>query len=144
MSLTNCEILMTEGPDGRSPVVVADVPAPTAAALADAVAHHRNILAVGELDSGGAILVRRAGELVDRLRPAPDATMAVIRLDAGELGVVCDAAERYVAERDVDSYQPPEERGRITALREARDSLRDAQARLMLAGLAAPEDQPVA
>jgi hypothetical protein len=69
--------------------------------------------------------------------------MAVLRLDAADLGVVCDAAERYVAERDVDSYQPPEERVRITALREARDSLRDAQARLMLAALTA-HDQAVA
>jgi hypothetical protein len=139
MSLTNPEIAITQGPDGPAPVVLADVPAPTAAALADAVAHRRNGLAMGELDPDGVILVRRAGDLVDRLRPAPDATMAVLRLDSDDLGVVCDAADRYVAERDVDSYQPPEERERITALREVRDSLRDAQARLMLAGLTAPD-----
>jgi hypothetical protein len=48
---------------------------------------------------------------------------------------VCDAAEAYVAERDVDGYQPPAERERLAALREVLDSLRDAQARLMLAGL---------
>jgi hypothetical protein len=63
--------------------------------------------------------------------------MHVLRLDAGDVAVVCDTAERYVAERDVESYQPPDERARITALRETRDSLRDAQARLMLAGLSA-------
>jgi hypothetical protein len=139
MSLRNCEIAIDTGPGGPVPVVVADVPAPTAAALADAVAHHRNGLAIGEIDSERTILVRRAGDLTDRLRPSPDAAMAVLRLDAADLAVVCDAAERYVAERDVDSYQPPEERDRITALRDARDGLRDAQARLMLAGLASPD-----
>jgi hypothetical protein len=143
MSLINCEITMVPGPAGpagATAMVVADVPAPTAAALADAVAHHRNGMALGEIDSDQAIRVRRAGDLVDRLRPAPDTTMAVLRLDSDDLGVVCDALERYLAERDVDSYQPPEERERLGALREARDGLRDAQARLMLAGLSTPDE----
>jgi hypothetical protein len=140
MSLTNCEITTVTGAGGPVLTVVADVPASTASALADAVAHRRNALALGEIDSDQAIRVRRAGDLVDRLRPVPDTTMAVLRLDADDLGVVCDALERYLDERDVDSYQPPEERERIAALREARESLRDAQARMMLAGLSAPDE----
>ncbi|MEA2289736.1 MAG: hypothetical protein QOD55_1733 [Solirubrobacteraceae bacterium] len=137
MSLINCEIVMTEGPAGRLAVLVADVPATAAGALADAVRHERNARAMGELDSAAVLAVRAISELADRLDPAPGAGMHVLRLDAGDVAVVCDTAERYVAERDVESYQPPDERARITALRETRDSLRDAQARLMLAGLSA-------
>lgn len=139
MSLTNCEILRTHGPEGDALVVVADVPAATAAALADAVAHLRNALALGTLDAEGALAVRRAGELAERLAPGPAATMAVLRLEGDDLAVACDAAERYVAARDTESYQPPEERARIAALREVLAGLRDAQARIMLAGLNAAD-----
>jgi hypothetical protein len=135
MSLMNCELVMVEGADGPAPVVIADVPVAAATALADAVARRRDTRAVGELDAAGALDLRALSELADRLRPAPEVQMHVVRLDAGDLGVVCDAAESYVAERDVDGYQPPAERERLAALRDVRDSLRDAQARIMLAGL---------
>jgi hypothetical protein len=139
MSLTNCELVMREGASAPTPLVIADAPAEAAAALAVAVRHERHSRALGELDSDAVLAVRAIGELADRLDPAPGADMHVLRLDAQDLGVVCDAAERYVAERDVDSYQPPEERARITALREVRGGLRDAQARLMLAGLSSED-----
>jgi hypothetical protein len=135
MSLMNCELVMVEGSDGPAPVVVADLPASAATALADAVARLRDTRSVGELDATGALQLRALSDLVDRLRPAPEAQMHVVRLDAEDLAVVCDAAESYVAERDVEGYQPPAERERLAALRDVRDSLRDAQARLMLAGL---------
>ncbi|MEA2229859.1 MAG: hypothetical protein QOF04_3489 [Solirubrobacteraceae bacterium] len=139
MSLTNCELVMREGPGGPTPVVIADAPAEAAAALAVAVRHERHRLALGELESDAVLAIRAIGELADGLDPAPGADMHVLRLDAEDLGLVCDAAERYVAERDVESYQPPEERTRITALREMRGGLRDAQARLMLAGLSSED-----
>ncbi|MEA2246732.1 MAG: hypothetical protein QOH46_1261 [Solirubrobacteraceae bacterium] len=139
MSLTNCELVMREGPGGPTPVVIADAPAEAAAALAVAVRHERHRLALGELESDAVLAIRAIGELADGLDPAPGADMHVLRLDAEDLGIVCDAAERYVAERDVESYQPPEERTRITALREMRGGLRDAQARLMLAGLSSED-----
>lgn len=135
MSLRNCELVMVEGPDGPVPVVIADVPAAASDALADAVARRRDALALGELDAARALEVRALSDLVDRLRPAPGAEMHVLRLGAEDTAVVCDAAERYVAERDTDGYQPAAERARLAALRDVRDSLRDAQARLMLAGL---------
>ncbi|HEX2102217.1 MAG TPA: hypothetical protein VHF51_01090 [Solirubrobacteraceae bacterium] len=135
MSLTNCELTMVPGPDGPTPVVVADVPAAAAEALADAVARRRDARALGELDAARALEVRGLSDLGDRLRPAPGAEMHVLRLGADDVAVVCDAAERYVAERDVDGYQPAPERARLAALRDVRDSLRDAQAKLMLAGL---------
>ena len=135
MSLTNCELVMVPGPDGPTPMVVADVPATAAEALADAVARRRDGRALGELDAAQALEVRALSDLVDRLRPAPGAEMHVLRLGADDTAVVLDAAERYVAERDVDGYQPAPERARLAALRDVRDSLRDAQARIMLAGL---------
>jgi hypothetical protein len=135
MSLSNCELVMVEGPDGTVPVVVADVPAAAAEALADAVARRRDGLALGELEAAQALEVRSLSDLADRLRPAPGAEMHVLRLGAADTAVVCDAAERYVAERDIECYQPPAERARLAALRDVRDSLRDVQARLMLAGL---------
>jgi hypothetical protein len=61
--------------------------------------------------------------------------MHVVRLSGDDVAVVADVAEAYVAERDVDGYQPAPERARLAALRDVRDSLRDAQAKLMLAGL---------
>jgi hypothetical protein len=139
MSLTNCEIVMIEGPAGRTPVVIADVPAEASTALADAVRHERHARALGELDTAAALALRALNDLAGRLDAAPGATMHVLRLDPADVAVVADAADRYVAERDVDSYQPPEERARITALRDVRDSLRDAQARLMLAGLSSED-----
>jgi hypothetical protein len=141
MSLMNCELVMVEGADGPAPVVVADLPAPAANALADAVARRRDARSVGELDAAGALRLRALSDLADRVRPAPETQMHVLRLDADDLAIVCDAAESYIAERDVDGYQPPPERERLAALREVRDSLRDAQARLMLAGLSFDEPE---
>jgi hypothetical protein len=135
MSFINCELVMVPGPDGPTPLVVADVAAAAAEALADAVARRRDTLALGELEAAQALEVRALSDLADRLRPAPGVEMHVLRLSADDATVVADAAERYVAERDTDGYQPPAERARLQALRDVRDSLRDAQAKLMLAGL---------
>jgi hypothetical protein len=135
MSLSNCELVIVTGPDGPSALVVADVPAPAAEALADAVARRRDARALGELEAAQALEVRALSDLADRLRPAPGAEIHVLRLSADDVAIVADAAEAYVAERDVDGYQPAPERARLAALRDVRDSLRDAQAKLMLAGL---------
>jgi hypothetical protein len=133
VSLSNCELVMTDGPDGRKPVVVADVSAAAAEALADAVARRRDVLALGEIEADRALELRALSELIARLRPVPGAEMHVLRLAPDDAAIVGDAADAYVAERDVDGYQPAPERARLAALREVRDSLRDAQARLMLA-----------
>jgi hypothetical protein len=140
VSLSNCELVMTDGPDGPAPVVVADVTAAAAVALADAVARRRDILALGEIEAARALELRALSELVDRLRPAPGAEMHVLRLGPDDAAIVGDAADSYVAERDVDGYQPPPERARLEALREVRNSLRDAQARLMLADMSFDTD----
>jgi len=135
MTLVNCELAFAPGPDGLAPVVVADAAAAAAAALADAVAWRRDALAVGPLEAGGALAVRALSALAERLRPLPGAELHVVRLDGDDAVAACEALERYVAERDVDDYQPAPERARLAALRELREPLRDAQARLMLAGL---------
>src|SRR4051812_3143668 len=135
MSLLNCELVLAPGPHGPGPVVVADAPAETAAALADAVAWRRDGLALGPLQAADALALRRLSGFEERLRPAPGAERHVVRLDGDDAAAACEALERYVAERDVDGYQPAPERARLAALRELRDPLRDVQARLMLAGL---------
>ena len=140
VSLSNCELVMTDGPDGPEPVVVADVTAAAAEALADAVTRRRDVLALGEIEAARALELRALSELVDRLRPAPGAEMHVLRLGPDEAAIVGDAADSYVTKPDVDGDQPPEERARIEALREVRDSLRDAQARLMLADMSFDTD----
>jgi hypothetical protein len=140
VSLRNCELVIVDGPDGPGPVVIADVSAAAAEALADAVAHRRDALALGEIDAAAALELRALSDLSDRLRPPPGAEMHVLRLGPDDAAVAGDAADRYVAERDVDGYQPAPERARLAALREVRGSLRDAQARLMLAGMEVETD----
>jgi predicted RNA-binding Zn ribbon-like protein len=131
MSLTNCELTLT--PSG--PQVVADAPAAASQALADACTYRRRALTLGALDTDGVLAMRRLGELIDRLTPAPAAAMHVLRLDGDDVAEACAAAAAYVTERDTESYQPPEERARIAALRELQAPLADAQAKLMLAAL---------
>jgi hypothetical protein len=131
MSLTNCELTFT--PSG--PQVIADVAAVASQALADACAYRRRALTLGALDADGVLAMRRLGELIDRLTPAPAAEMHVLRLDGDDTAEACAAATAYVAERDTESYQPPEERTRIAALRELQAPLADAQGKLMLAAL---------
>jgi hypothetical protein len=139
MALFNHEIVLTPGPDGPAATVVFDMPAAAAAALADAVGYERDLLGRGALESEDIIRLRALGDLADRLRPQQDGEMAVLRLDADDVARAVDAAERFVALRDVEAYQTPEDRARIAAVRDIVPPLRDVQARLMLADLGASE-----
>jgi len=139
MGLSNHEIVMSPGPDGPVPVVLFDLSVVAAGALADAVAYERDLLGSGTLESEDILRLRALGDLAERLRPREDGEMAVLRLDADDVAQAADAAERFVAVRDVEAYQAPEDRARIAAVRDIVPALRDVQARLMLAGLGASE-----
>ena len=139
MGLTNHEIVMTPGPDGPTATVVFDLSTAAAGALADAIGYERDLLGRGALESEDILRLRALGDLADRLRPQEDVQMTVLRLDADDVARAADAAEHFVALRDVEAYQTPEDRARIGAVRDLVPALRDAQARLMLAGLDASE-----
>ena len=139
MALSNHEIVLMPGPDGLAATMVFDVPAAAAGALADAVGYERDLLGRGALESEDILRLRALGDLAERLRPQQDGDMAVLRLDADDIARAADAAERFVALRDIEAYQTPEDRARIAAVRDIVPALRDVQARLMLAGLGASE-----
>jgi hypothetical protein len=81
----------------------------------------------GGLDEADAVLeLRAAGALADRIDEFRGIEgMAPVRLNADHARLLIGAASAYVMERDVESYQPPEERDRIALLRGLIDPLFD-------------------
>lgn len=97
------------------------------AALAVALAFRREQIGRQGLDSAEPVLELRALMTLDDLLAAiretgPDATLTVTR-DQAQL--LCEIAGAYVADRDIDSYQAPEERDRIARLRALAGPLMD-------------------
>ena len=134
MALAHRELVLAPAPDGPVPIAVFDLSDAHARALADALAYHRRVQFSGPLDADAALALREAtvaGELFSELAPAE---RHVIRLDAGQTALASRAAAFYVAERDGESYQSPEERERLAALNELSEPLRDLVADLRLAG----------
>jgi hypothetical protein len=97
-------------------------------ALADALSWHvTRRFQVGGLDEADAVLeLRSAGALADRLDEHRGIeAQAPVRMNADHVRLLIGAVSAYVMERDVDSYQPPEERDRIALLRGLIDPLFD-------------------
>src|SRR5829696_7623933 len=91
-------------------------------ALADALSWQITTqFQAGALDEAEAVLeMRVAGALADRLDQHRGVEgLAPVRLNADHVRLLIGAAAAYVSERDVVSYQPPEERARIAQLSEA-------------------------
>jgi hypothetical protein len=133
MVFANRELVLAPTPHGPAPLAVFDLADAHARALADALAYHRRVQFAGALDADGALALRDAsavGELFSELAPAE---RHVIRLDAQQAALAAHAAAFYVAERDGESYQSPEERDRLAALGELSEPLRDLLADLRLA-----------
>jgi hypothetical protein len=98
------------------------------AALADALSWHMTrSFQVGGLDEADAVLeLRAAGALADRLDEHRGLEgLAPVRLNADFVRLLIGASAAYVSERDVESYQPPEERERIAQLSGLIDPLFD-------------------
>lgn len=118
--------------DGRA-VAVFQAGAELRAALADALSWHvTRRFQAGALDEADAVLeLRGAGALADRLDEHRGLEgLAPVRVNADHVRLLIDAAAAYVSERDVESYQPPEERDRIAELSALIDPLFDLVASL--------------
>jgi hypothetical protein len=113
--------------DGRA-VAVFQAGAERRAALADALSWHvTRRFQLGALDEAEHVLELRAtGALADRLDEHRGLEgLAPVRVNADQVRLLIGAAAAYVSERDVESYQPPEERVRIAELSGLIDPLFD-------------------
>ena len=97
------------------------------AALADGLSWHiSRRFQADELDADEVLSLRAAGVLADRLDEHRGVEgKAPVRLNADQVRLLIEAAWGYIAERDVDTYQPPEERERIAELVGLTDPLFD-------------------
>ena len=105
-----------------------ELAAPEGAALADAVSFYlRRRFATDEVEMASAALsLRCLSELSHRLGSLSSAGLGgSLTLDESELRALREALCFYVAERDTESYQPPEERERLQELRELSEPLGD-------------------
>lgn len=103
--------------DGRA-VAVFTAEEKRRAALADALSWHvTRRFQTGDLEADKVLELRAAGALADRIDAFRGAEgRAPVRLDASQVRMLIDAIVAYVSERDVEGYQPPEERERIAEL----------------------------
>jgi hypothetical protein len=112
--------------DGRA-VAVFTLEAGGRAALADALSWYLNrSFQVAGLEADAVIELRAAGALADRLDQHRGVEgRAPVRVNADQARLLIEAASAYTSERDVDSYQPPEERARLAELAALIDPLFD-------------------
>jgi hypothetical protein len=144
LRLAELEIVRSRA-TGR-PEAVFDLEPPQASAVDDALAHYRRVRFAGQaLDAGMVIQLRALDGLSEQAYRHGDRTLpSVLRVSAAEARTLAEAAALYVAERDVESYQPPEERERIgllsalsEPLRQVAYDLRHAETRLAEPAMAA-------
>lgn len=88
-------------------------------AFRDALAWRRDQLARVEHDATDDVLALRAWMTLDDMLAATDVfgDEAPLTLTREQAQMLCELAASYVTERDVESYQPVEERERIAVLR---------------------------
>ena len=113
--------------DGRA-VAVFTAEEPVRNALADALSWHvQRRFQTGALeDADKALDLRTGGALADRLDEFRGVEgRAPVRVNSDHVRAMIEASMTYRAERDVDSYQPPEERDRLAVLAGLIDPLFD-------------------
>jgi hypothetical protein len=117
--------------DGRA-VAVFTAEAGVRGAIADALSWHvQRRFQTDSLEADKVIELRAAGALADRLDEFRGVEgRAPVRVNADHVRVMIEASSAYRSERDVDSYQPPEERERLTVLGTLIDPLFDLLAEL--------------
>ena len=115
------------GPDGRSPVCDTIAARADIDALRDALAWRRNALARLELQDADTVLVLRALMALEDMLDATSAydEHAPLTLTSDQVRALCEIVGAYITGRDVESYQPPEERERIERLRSLAGRLMD-------------------
>jgi hypothetical protein len=111
---------------GRA-VAVFSAGAERRAAIADALSWHlARRWQEGELDADRVLALRSAGALADRIDEFRDVEgSSAVRVNSDEVRLLIEASWAYIAERDVDGYQPPEERARLAELSSLADPLFD-------------------
>lgn len=105
-----------------------ELAAPEAAALADALSFYlrRRFGTDGLTMASDALSLRSFSELSHRLQSLSEAGMGGrLVVGEGDLRNLREALCLYVAERDTESYQPPEERERLQELRDLSEPLGD-------------------
>jgi hypothetical protein len=134
--LVNLEIIIELRAGASVPVAVFDLSEQQLNAVGDALSHYHRLRFAGrELDADGALAMYAVGAVCDQLaRLAAGGGHATVHLDTIGVGAVAEAVGLYLAERDVDSYQSPEERRRIELLRPLPEPLID-----LIVGLRAAE-----
>ncbi|MEA2445136.1 MAG: hypothetical protein QOJ12_2428 [Thermoleophilales bacterium] len=117
--------------DGRA-VAVFSASAERRAALADALSWLvTRRFQTEDLDADHVLALRAAGALADRLDEFRGVEgLAPVRVTSDQVRLLIEASWAYIADRDVDSYQPPEERARIDELTGMGDRLFDLVAEL--------------
>ena len=117
--------------DGRAVAVFAAA-GPVRDALADALSWQvTRLFQVEGLETERVLELRTAGALADAI----DANRGVeerapLRVNADHARLLIEAVSAYRSERDVESYQPPEERARIAVMGDLIDPLFDLVAEL--------------
>jgi hypothetical protein len=96
-------------------------------ALADALSWHvQRRFQTGALEADKVLQLRQAGALADNLdRFRGEEGRAPVRVNADQVRMIIEASSAYRSERDVDEYQPPEERDRLAVLAALIDPLFD-------------------
>jgi hypothetical protein len=112
--------------DGRA-VAVFTADQPVRDALADALSRHvQQRFQTEALETEKVIELRAAGALADHLDEFRGVEgRAPVRVNADHVRVMIGASSAYRSERDVDSYQSPEERERLAVLAGLIDPLFD-------------------
>lgn len=97
------------------------------AAIADALSWFLNRRwQAADVDADKVLELRAAGALADRVDEFRGVEgSSSVRLDSDQVRLVIEAAWAYIAERDVEGYQPPEERARLAELAALTDPLFD-------------------
>jgi hypothetical protein len=125
--LVNKEITVDSRAGAETPVAVFDLSREQTQTLADALAfYHRRRFAHGELDADDALAMYAVAAVSDQIAPLVAADgHSTVRLDSIGAGILAEAVSLYLAERDVEGYQSPEERTRLDLLRVLNEPLLD-------------------
>ena len=122
--------------DGRTVMCDTVASRPEIDVLGEAMAWRRDGLSRIGMQDVDAVLALRALMTLEDLLGAAAGDLAVLALTRAQALMLCEIAGSYVTERDVESYQSPEERDRIARLRALAGPLMDT-----CCELAAAEDE---
>jgi hypothetical protein len=111
--------------DGRTVLCDAVASRPEIDVLGAAMAWRRHELSRIGMQEVDDVLALRALMTLEDLLGAAGGDLAILTLTRDQALMLCDAAGSYVTERDLDSYQSPEERDRIARLRALAGPLMD-------------------